>query len=593
MSAAIARRGPDDKGIHFENGVGLAHRRLAIIDLSPHGHQPMRRGNLLITFNGEIYNYAEIRVELSALGDTFESSSDTEVILKAFDRWGRDCVKRFIGMFAFALYDERTRELHLCRDRAGVKPLFYRVAGKRIAFGSTLSALKPYLRAAELDSIDPDALSQFLSLGYIGQERSILRHVHKLPPAHWLTFRDGEVELRRYWDVAFDEEASWDTRPLNDVVDELEELAVDAFRHRMVADVPVGVFLSAGVDSSVVTALLARHHEQLRTFTIGFEDRRLNEMEEAERIAAHLGTCHHSRFMSARAALDILDLYGDIFDEPHGDASGIATVFVSQLAREHGVKVVLSADGGDELFGGYTRYVELIRRWGQTRVMGRAGRAAARTVLNWRAAFADPHQGERWSRQAGLLEPAPFLKFMQRRIASSSASYLTRLFPSYREPTLPPARHGDLVSQMGEWDFKNYLSDDILVKVDRATMYHSLEGREPMLDHRLVEFAARLPARFKIHRGTTKVALKALLGRYLPRELYHFPKRGFAPPILKWVRGDFRGPISEILADPAEEFERKSVLNLVDRYLAGERVNFALLWHLFAYHQWRRRWRAT
>jgi asparagine synthase (glutamine-hydrolysing) len=592
MSAAIARRGPDDAGIHFADGVGLGHRRLAIIDLSPHGHQPMRRGSLLITFNGEIYNYAEVRAELSALGDTFASASDTEVIMKAFDRWGRDCVKRFIGIFAFAIYDERTRELHLCRDRVGVKPLFYCTSGKRIAFGSTLQALKPYLGATGSDSIDADALSQFISLGYVGQERSILGDVHKVPPGHWLTFRDGQVELHRYWDVTFDADARWNARQLDDVVDELERLVEDAFAYRMVADVPVGVFLSGGVDSSLVAAVLARQHGELRTFTIGFEEPGLNEAPQAERIARHLGTTHHSRILTSQAALDILDHYGDIFDEPHGDASGIATAFVSQLASEHGVKVVLSADGGDELFGGYTRYVELIRRWGQTRALGRAGRAAARTGLKLRATLSSVHQSERWRRQAALLESASFLKFMQRRFGGSSASYITHLFPSYREPFLPPELRGDLVSQMGEWDFKNYLPDDILVKVDRTTMYHSLEGREPMLDHRLVEFAARLPARFKIDGSTTKVALKAVLGRYLPRELYELPKRGFAPPILNWVRGDLRRRIADVLSEPADEFDRKAMRGLVDSYRAGRKVNFALIWYLFSYHQWRVRWSA-
>jgi asparagine synthase (glutamine-hydrolysing) len=593
MNAAVARRGPDGTGIHFVDGVGLGHRRLAIIDLSPQGLQPMRRGNLLITFNGEIYNYAEIRAELSALGDTFESSSDTEVILKAFERWGRDCAKRFIGIFAFAIYDERARELHLCRDRPGVKPLFYCIGGNRIAFASTLSALKPYLREAATDTIDSDALSEFLSLGYVGQERSILRDVRKLPPAHWLTFRDGKVELLRYWDVEFDEDASWNTRPLNDVVDELEELAINSFRYRMVADVPIGVFLSAGVDSSLVTAILARHHGQLRTFTIGFEEPTLNEAPEAELIARHLGTRHHSRSLTSRAALNILDHYGDMFDEPHGDPSAIATAFVSQLASEHGVKVVLSADGGDELFGGYTRYVELIRRWRQSRVLGRAGRAAARTGMNLRATFADPHEGERWRRQAALLEGSVFLKFMQRRLSTSSSTYLARLLPSYREPILPPDLCGTLVNQMGEWDFKNYLPDDILVKVDRATMYHSLEGREPLLDHRLVEFAAKLPAQFKIKGGTTKVALKTLLGRYLPPELYELPKRGFAPPIIDWMRNDLRRRIADVLAEPADEFDRKAMSGLLERYRAGKTVNFPLLWNLFAYHQWRRSWTAT
>jgi len=316
----------------------------------------------------------------------------------------------------------------------------------------------------------------------------------------------------------------------------------------------------------------------------------LDEAPQAARIADYLGTTHVSRQLTPQVARSILERYHEIYDEPHGDASGIATTFVSALAKDNGVKVVLSADGGDELFGGYTRYLEFLQRWRQVRRLGVAGRPAARALLKLRAALATPDHGERWARQANILAPAPFLTFMQRRLASSSPSYLARLFPDYREQVLPPRRDGTLVSQMSEWDFKNYLADDVLVKVDRATMFHSLEGREPLLDHRLIEFAARLPSGFKISNGKTKVALKALLGRYLPQELFDLPKRGFGPPIAKWVRDDLRPLILGVLSEPSDEFNRHAMRSLVDRYSSGKPVNYSLIWYLFAYQAWRIRW---
>jgi asparagine synthase (glutamine-hydrolysing) len=591
MTAAIARRGPDDCGHYLEDGVGLGHRRLSIIDLSPLGHQPMRFEHLVTVYNGEIYNYREVADELARRGYSFTSTSDTEVLLKAFHCWGPRCVEKFTGMFTIALYDETERALYLIRDRAGVKPLYYYEKGGRLAFGSTLKALKPYLSPDERTAIDGDALSEFLSLGYISSGLSILSAVKKVPQAHFLKYQQGRVTLERYWDIEFAENPDWRERPLDDLVDELEELVIRGFKYRMVADVPVGVFLSAGVDSSLVTGILSKHYGRLRTFTIGFTEDGFDESADARKIAAHLGTEHRDAILSADRGRGILERFYDIYDEPHGDNSGIATAYVSQLAKESGVKVVLSADGGDELFGGYVRYVEFLRRWGQVRRLGPAGRGAARAGFRLLASVSPPHRAEMLRRQAELLETQPFSAFLQRRLRTASTRDMTALYPGFDERLTPPGE-GELLNQMGEWDFKRYMVDDVLVKVDRATMYHSIEGREPLLDHRVAEFAAQLPVRFKVSGGETKLILKRLLGRYLPRELYDLPKRGFAAPLGQWIRDFYQAHFLETLGGANGFFERRELDALLDRYRRGKPVNYPLLWYLFSFQSWYDHWTA-
>jgi asparagine synthase (glutamine-hydrolysing) len=591
MTSAIARRGPDDFGYFLEDGVGLGHRRLAIIDLSPLGHQPMRFEHLVTVYNGEIYNYREVAADLEAKGYSFTSTSDTEVLLKAFHCWGPRCVERFTGMFAIAMWDEAERAFYLIRDRAGVKPLYYSVENGRLAFGSTLKALRPWLSADARTGIDTAALSEFLAHGYVSSGRSILSAVKKVPQAHILKFRDGQVTEERYWDIHFEENPAWRARPLDDLVDELEEIAVRAFRYRMVADVPVGVFLSAGVDSSLVTAVLSKHYGQLHTFTIGFAEKDYDESADARRIAQHLGTRHEEAVLTPEIGRDILSRFYDIYDEPHGDASGIPTAFVSSLAAERGAKVVLSADAGDELFGGYTRYVEFYRRWAQVQRLGRVGRGAARGMIGLAGAFAPPVRREQLGRWGDMLAEQPFLHFMQRRIRIAGASDLAAVFPAFADP-LTPAGEGDLLAQMSEWDFRRYMTDDILVKVDRATMYHSIEGREPFLDHRLVEFAAQLPTRFKLERSETKLILKRLLDRYLPKPLWDLPKRGFGAPLMEWIRDFYRGRFVETLEHGSGHFDRKALTALLDRYRRGAPVNYALLWYLFSFQTWYDHWTA-
>ncbi|RYY72045.1 MAG: asparagine synthase (glutamine-hydrolyzing) [Chitinophagaceae bacterium] len=589
MTTCIRRRGPDDSGIFFENNVGLGHRRLSIIDLSTAGHQPMTFEDLVIIFNGEIYNYKEVQSELKSKGYSFNSTSDTEVVIKAFHCWGAECVNRFIGMFAIAINNIKDNSLFLFRDRAGVKPLFYYVKHGRLAFSSELKSFKYYLTKEERQAIDTDALSEFLSIGYISRNRSILKDVKKLPPGHYLKFQGGKATITQYWNVSFQENKEWLRRKEEDLLDELDCLVQSAFRYRMVADVQVGVFLSAGVDSSLVTAVLSKHYGQLRTFTIGFNERGFDESSDAKKIADYLGTIHTERTLTQKDAYQILDTFYDIYDEPHGDNSCVPTTFVSQIAKEAGVKVVLSADAGDELFGGYERYSDYMRRWNQLQKLGSGGRWAGHHVFNLLSKLSPGAYANKMGRFSDILSKNGFIDFYQTIIRMSSTDELKSVFPSFQEINSMNLE-GDILNQMCEWDFNRYMVDDILSKVDRATMYHSIEGREPFLDHRLVEFAAQLPVEYKIRNGQTKYLLKKLLGRYLPHELYDLPKRGFGAPLQLWIKQHYHDQFNEVLGNTNGFFDKKEVSSLLSQYNQGKEINYVLLWYLFSFQLWYQKW---
>lgn len=591
MTCAVERRGPDDSGYYFEDGVGMGHRRLSIIDLSAAGHQPMTFNQWVIVFNGEIYNYQEVQKELLKNGYTFSSSSDTEVVIKAFDCWGTACVNRFIGMFAMAIYDKDDETMYLIRDRAGVKPLYYYYKDGSLAFGSELKSFKHYLSAEERNAIDTEALSEFLSYGYISRNLSIVRDVKKLPPGHYLKFSDGRASIEKYWSVSFQENEIWKARKEDDLLDELDELVQSAFKYRMVADVPVGVFLSAGVDSSLVTAVLTKHYGQLRTFTIGFKEQGFDESGDAKKIANHLGSIHTEKVLTQQDAYSILDKFYDIFDEPHGDNSCVPTTFVSGLAKEAGVKVVLSADAGDELFGGYERYTQYIHRWNQLKKIGAVGRttmAKATNVLSW---LSPDNYEERLNRFSDILLQKGFAEFYQTIIRPSSAEEIMKFFPKYSE-TVTTSDGDTILNKMCSWDFHRYMVDDILIKVDRATMYHSIEGREPFLDHRLIEYAAQLPNEYKIRNGETKYILKKLLGRYLPEELYRLPKRGFGAPLQLWIKNHYQDKFNEVLQNMNGLFDKREIQSLLKNYNQQKDVNYILLWYLFSFQLWYQKWQA-
>ena len=613
---ALEHRGPDDEGLWFDEHkrVGLGHRRLSILDLSPLGHQPMVSacGNWVMVFNGEVYNFKEIRAALEPLGHRFSGTGDSEVILAAFAQWGAQAVSRFVGMFAIALWDRRARELHLIRDRLGVKPLYYRWDGRVLCFGSELKAMRQF--SGWDAGIDSDALNDYLRYQYVNDPRAIYRQTFKLPPAHRLVLdAHGRLQMQRYWSV-LEHVGRREGRDEDGLADELEALMIDAFRYRMIADVPVGVFLSGGVDSSVVAAILQKHGGQrLKTFTIGFDDPRYDESPFAGAVAKHLGTDHYCRILNEDQAKRLLPRWGDLYDEPFADASGIATLLVSQVAAEQ-VKVVLSADGGDELFSGYDSYAAMLSQWRRIKDVPQRMRDVAAAVVNgFGAAQMDSFFAARSGAGVGQLV-APVFSRMAKLGARIDARGVGELFdrtmgrfgrdevarltgrsaPTRELADRYPGTDGE---KLCLWDLHNYMPGDVLVKVDRATMAASIEGREPLIDHRLVEFAFSLP--FGMRRGAlgAKHLLKKVLYRYVPRSMVERPKRGFSVPVQRWLAGDLRSFVDEHL-EPGRIarqglLDPQMVRDYVKRLDAGDASVRERVWSLVALQMWHRRWMAA
>lgn len=592
MTESLAHRGPDDHGYYCSNGVGLGHRRLSIIDLSDAGHQPMTFNKKLIIYNGEIYNYAEVKKQLELEGYTFTSSSDTEVIIKAFDCWKEKCVDRFIGMFAFAIYDPADDSLYLFRDRVGVKPLYYYFNEGRFAFASELKSFKHYLSDEEKHQLNPLAISSFFRYGYISNNRSILKNVFKVPPGHFLVYKNNSVSIQKYWSVEFTEDFSIHNRNEEDILDELESIVVSAFKYRMVADVPVGVFLSAGIDSSLVASVLSKHYGAISTFTIGFKEKGFDESADAKKIAAFLKTSHNEAVLGPEKAQEIIDHFYDIYDEPHGDYSCVPTSFVSALAKSKGMKVVLSADGGDELFGGYDRYTAYANRWNQLQRAGKFPKELAYAGLSHAASLTSYEPSYRFDRFKSIVSQKEFSRFYQSILRANSNKELGELLKM--DKYIPDEVVAtDVYNQMMEWDFYHYLPNNNLVKVDRATMYNNIEGREPFLDHRLIEFAAKLPIDYKIKNGVKKYLLKKLLNRYLPKELYDLPKRGFGAPLELWLKKELEKDIA-VTFDPKtfhnEYLNESAVLKMIQRYKQKSNVNMVTIWYLYSFQKWYNKW---
>ena len=615
MRSTLARGGPDDEGLFVEHQAGLAlgHRRLSIIDLTDTGSQPMSTSDerYTICYNGEVYNYLDLKSELHALGFRFRGTSDTEVVLNAFAAWGPSCVERFIGMFAFALWDSAEKRLYLFRDRLGVKPLYYYRHNGTFAFASELKALHAGL-AGDLQ-VDAGALGEFFHYGYISAPRSIYRNTWKLEPGCWLEVTaDQTIDKHRYWSWDGTAEAPPPAESEESLLERLEELMTDAFTRRLIADVPVGVFLSGGIDSSLVTAVLARHtNHPIKTFTIGFAEKNYDESPWARRIAWHLHTEHTEETVTPDHAKEILPLWPEIYDEPFGDISGIPTTIVSRITRRH-VKVSLSADGGDELFCGYHRYwvMNTLDRFlgplpsfiprSAGRLMGLLGSDRVATLSQAYPGLRLPAIKDRMRK---------FQAVLSNWNGSASGAYpyavgywlpheITRLTGGYADPRQPlDTSRTTLIEAMMAWDLDHYLPDDILTKVDRATMFNGLEGRDPFLDHRIVEFARALPSGMKYRDGRTKYILRQLLKRYLPEELFSRPKQGFAVPIYSWLHDELMDLVDEYLnydslreqsyLDPdivqqtVSEFRQKNGSIAVDR-----------IWLLLVFMMWRQRYGA-
>jgi asparagine synthase (glutamine-hydrolysing) len=621
MLAAIAHRGPDDEGIWIDAGSGIAfgHRRLSIIDTSAAGHQPMpsASGRFVVTYNGEIYNYAELRgaLEREGAAPAWSGHSDTEVMLAGFEAWGiEETLRRCNGMFALAVWDRERSELTLARDRMGEKPLYFGWIDGRFGFASELKAIA--CMQGWTARMAPEAIASFLKCGYVRGPQSAIAGIYRLPPGCALTLPLQDLRTPHGWDwVAARIMHYWSLRqsaiagidsPLMDdasTLDSLEALLADAVRLRMVADVPLGAFLSGGIDSSLVVALMqARSAQAVRTFSIGFDDPAHDEAPHARAVARHLGTDHTELYVGPDDALALVPRLAATFDEPFADHSQIPTMLVSALARQQ-VTVALSGDGGDELFAGYGRYFAILNLW---RGLRRLPPPLRRTAAPALAAMAGAAR-----RLPGTQDLPHRLDRLAERIRAGDADALRLSFiggagvsrllagPPARDPghSLPPTEMRDTLQRLMYADQSDYLPDDILHKVDRASMACALESRVPLLDHRVVEFAWRLPATMLVDRGAGKQPLRRILERHVPRALFDRPKQGFAPPMAEWLRGPLREWAESLLSREALRelplLDADGVRTLWRAHLERRMDAGISLWSVLMLADWRRRFRAS
>ena len=598
MTGILAHRGPDGDGHHEDGRVGLGHRRLSIIDLAT-GEQPMSNddASVWITFNGEIYNYRELRRELEARGYRFRTASDTEVIIKAYEAFGPDCVGHLRGMFAFALWDARRRRLFLARDRAGIKPLVYAWNGRRLLFASELKALlqDPDL-ARELDS---EALRDYLTFLYIPSPKTIFRGIRKLPPASYLLLDadGGEPEIRRYWQLEFRPEAG---RGEAEWIEGLRAQLADAVQSHLVSDVPIGAFLSGGVDSGSVVALMARAAQgPVRTFSIGFEDEAFDEVGYARQVAQRYHTDHYE-FVVKPDALEALPRLAWQFDEPFADSSALPTYYVSKITREH-VTVGLSGDGGDENFAGYTRYARaLALHRGLDRGPGRLVRPFL--ALGGRLL----PTGARGQGYLALLGADPVERYYQIMTGGRIGALRGLLGADVRDSVMPGlgpdrfrahagagAAH-DYVAALQRIDIETYLPEDILTKVDRTSMLVSLEARVPLLDHVLMEYVATMPTALKLSDAGGKAIFKRAMADALPHDVLHRPKMGFGVPLARWFRAELGDHAREVLLDGRTRrrglLDTDAVAGLLEEHRSGRRDRATLLWAVLCLEEWARVW---
>lgn len=606
MTDQLTHRGPDDSGYFFEENthaqVGLGHRRLSILDLSEQGHQPMQFQDYTVIFNGEIYNFQDIAKELAKDGYSFRSHSDTEILLKAFDKWGTDAVNRFIGMFAFVLYNKNTEEILIFRDRAGVKPLYYYYKDGYLLFASELKSFHQH--EAFKKEVDQDSLALFLQYNYIPAPYSIFKNTFKLEPGHFLrlNLKNKDLQKNKYWDLV-----DYYNKPKLDIsydeaVDETEKLLKSAFSYRMVSDVPVGMFLSGGYDSTAVTAILqAQSSEKIKTFTIGYEESAFNEAPEAKKVADYLGTDHTEKYCTARDTADILHKLPWIYDEPFADNSVVPTFLVSQLARSK-VKVALSGDAGDEIFAGYDKFNRAVS-FTQIPEVAQSLMSVAMSmvapenipILNRKYNFSTRYEKlkEIWKHRS----PTHAMKVISQFITEQEArKYLSNNFDNrktYFDIDGELNNGNDPLNKLLAIDYKTFLLDNNLTKVDRATMAVGLEGREPILDHRIVEFVSQLPSEYKIKNGENKRILKSIVHKYVPEEIMKRPKKPFLAPLTVWFKDELKDYYLNYLDEnklKSEGIFTPEVAALRDSYLSGKEVNHQKLWNILIFQLWKEKW---
>ena len=611
MNRTMTHRGPDGEGygIYQANkaAIGFGHRRLSIIDLSEGGSQPKTFQTLHITYNGEIYNYTGIKKELEVLGHQFNSHSDTEVILHAYQEWGAAALNKFIGMFAFVIYDETKQKLFACRDRAGVKPFFYYHKNGLFLFASELKAIVQH--PAFEKEINIDAAAAFLQYGYVPTPHCIYKNAFKLKPGHFLELdlSNNTISTKQYWNV-YD---AYNKPLLNisfpDALEETEKVLTDAFQYRMVSDVPVGVFLSGGYDSACVTALLQKNNtEKIKTFTIGVPDAGLNEAPYAKAVAAHLGTDHTEYYCTQKEALEIVPQLPFFYDEPFADSSAIPTTLVSKIAREK-VTVALSADAGDEIFAGYNRY-DYVMKYGKRlqRVPGVLRKSVA-AIMDNVPANAIPFLNKQYLFHSRYEKVKTFLKNpteqnilknITRQMTDNSVAGLfinpvQQLTTAFDSNELQEENYS-MLSYLMATDYQTYLLDDILQKVDRAGMSVSLEGREPFLDHRIIEWAAQLPIEYKYNNGNKKYILKEIVHKYLPKQMMDRPKMGFGIPISDWLGNDLKVYVDRYFDEAfilkQGIFNNIEIQGIRKAFLNGKQERAEKIWFILMFQMWYDKW---
>ena len=607
-NSVLYHRGPDSGNAEvFEAGnatIGFGHRRLSILDVSENGSQPMYSDDrsVVIILNGEVYNFKEIQKELIGLGHSFHSDSDTEVIIKAYQQYGIKAVDKFIGMFAFALYDIKKQVIYLLRDRAGVKPLYYFSKGDSLLFASELKSIYTYPVFEK--NINEKAVALFFKYGFIRAPHTIFENTYKVQPGHYIKIdiATKKVEDFTYWNVL-----DYYNKPKlkiseEEALEEIERLFISAFQYRMVSDVPVGVFLSGGYDSSVVAAVLQKNSSQkIKTYTIGFHEEKWNEAPHAKKIAEHIGTDHHEYYCTTKEAQDIFPTLSDIYDEPFGDSSAIPTTLVSQFARKQ-VTVSLSADGGDEIFAGYTRYHHLYKINNVFKsspdILLNTGKVLSNASLKLLPALKKVHKFARLSEILNSYHKNGITEIYSRHY---SVREMAELVPDIDSESIGlyddigKINNGnDFINKCLLLDYRTYMVDDILVKVDRATMSVGLEGREPLLDNRIIEFVSQLPSELKYNNGDKKYLLKKITHKYIPKSLMDRPKAGFSFPMNEWLTTDLKDYVLNYINE--EQLAKHNLINVKkaisirDEFLSGKTKKEQQMWLLLMFQMWWNKW---
>jgi asparagine synthase (glutamine-hydrolysing) len=594
MRDTMIRRGPDDAGIYVKGNIALGHRRLSIIDVKT-SHQPLANedSTVWIVYNGEIYNFKELRNFLIDRGHTFKTRGDTEVILHLYEELGEDCVKELRGMFAFAIWDENVRQLFLARDRIGIKPLHYYWDGKQFVFGSEIKSI--IISKDVKKEIDISSLHFFLSFLYVPAPQTMFSNIKKLLPGHTMIVKNGQIHIKKYWEISF---SGNNRRKDAYYIEGLREVLAEAVKMRLVADVPLGAFLSGGIDSSSVVALMASSSpDPVKTFSIGFTEQGYNEANDARKVARHLRTDHYEEILDFKKVIELIpDLMGQ-FDEPFADSSAFPTHLVSQITSKK-VKVALSGDGGDELFGGYywwqkrPRYQlilnklplhtkHLLHKLGKVIPDGIKGKYYLsninqpyhRFLLNSKAIFNEFEREDLYTSQ------------FKAEMKDTDVFY-------YNQKVLDEARSGEWMDKMQSYDLMTYLPNDILVKVDIMSMYNSLEVRVPLLDHKVVEFAATIPSDLRIRKKVSKYVLKEVMMKYLPLEILEKKKHGFRIPLPEWINNELKDHVFDILLDKKTEqrgyFSKNYIRRLLDNYKVDMKYSYKI-WELFAVELWIRK----